>query len=359
VSPGGAAIDVLLVAPLDEERDALLVALRRGGAPPMLLPAVDGESSVYYRATLPVAAGAGTTAAYALIVTCIGAMGPPEAAAAVTSALARWRPRAVLIVGIAGVLSRQPVGVARGAVCDTRRVNEHASLASYKRHRFPPAIIGHAVWRYLRFALRYRDVEELLAERGVLVTDETVRQWCRKFGRSYAHAPRRRRPRTGDKWHLDEVFVGINGQQHYRWRAVDQDGNVRDILVPARRDTRAAARCLRKLLKGLADVPRVVITDTLASDGAAMREVLPSVEHRRHKGLNNRAENSHQPTRERKRRMRRCKDPGHARRFLAAYGPIAAHFRPRRHRLTAAAYRQTRAERLATWRAVTGTPVLV
>ena len=123
----------------------------------------------------------------------------------------------------------------------------------------------------------------------------------------------------------------INGVQHYLWRAVDQDGNVLDILVQPRRDKRAAMKFLRKLLKGLAYVPRVVITDKLASYGAALREVLPSVEHRRHKGLNNRAENSHQPTRERERRMRRFKDPGHAQRFLAAYGPIASHFRPRRH----------------------------
>jgi len=228
----------------------------------------------------------------------------------------------------------------------------------YKRHRFPPAIIGHAVWLYFRFALSYRDVEELLAERGVIVTYETVRQWCRKFGQVYANALRRRRPRPGDKWHLDEVFIQINGATHYLWRAVDQDGQVLDILVQARRDTRAAGTFLRTLLRRLQYVPRVLITDKLASYSAARREVLPSVEHRRHKGLNNRAENSHQPTRERERRMRRFKSPGHAQRFLAASGPIAAHFRPRRHRLTAAVYRETRAERFATWRAITGTPAM-
>ncbi len=145
---------------------------------------------------------------------------------------------------------------------------------------------------------------------------------------------------------------------HYLWRAVDQDGNVLDILVQARRDKAAAAKFLRKLLKGLAYVPRVVITDKLASYGAPMRAVLPSVEHRRHKGLNNRAENSHQPTRQRARRMRRFKDPGHAQRFLAASDPIASHFRPRRHRLAAPEYRQLRDERFATWRAVTGTPAM-
>ena len=231
-----------------------------------------------------------------------------------------------------------------------------ASAPSYKRHRFPPAIIAHAVWRYCRFALRYRDVAELLAERGVLVTDETVRQWCRQCGQQDANALRRRRPRAGDTWHLDAVFMRLNGETHYRWRAVDQAGNVRAILVQARRDTHAAVQFLRKLLNGLASVPRVLITDTLASYDAARRAVLPSVEHRRHTGLNNRAENSHQPTRERERRMRRFKSPGHAQRFLAAYGPIASHFRPRRHRLSATVYRETRAERFATWRAVTGTP---
>ena len=229
---------------------------------------------------------------------------------------------------------------------------------SYKRHQFPPEIIAHAVWRYFRFALRYRDVEELLAERGVILTCETVRQWCQKFGQAYANRLRRRRPRPGDKWPLDAVFITIDGVTHYLWRAVDQAGKVLDILVQSRRDKQAAKQFFRRLLKDLAYVPRVLITDKLASDSAARREVLPSVEHRRHKGLNNRAEHSHQPTRERERRMRRFKRPGHAQRFLAAYGPIAAHFRPRRHRLTAAAYRQTRAERFATWRTVTGIPAL-
>ena len=233
-------------------------------------------------------------------------------------------------------------------------MNKAAAPPTYTGYRFPPAIITHAVWLYYRFALSYRDVEELLAERGVIVSYETVRQWCRKFGQQYANALCRRRPRPGDKWHLDEVFIRINGEQHYLWRAVDQDGNVLDLLVQSRRDAVAARKFFRKLLKRLSYVPRVVITDKLASYGAARREVLPSVEHRRHKGLNNRAENSHQPTRERERRMRRFKSPGHAQRFLASYGPIASHFRPRRHRLTATAYRQRRDRAFATWREVTG-----
>lgn len=211
-------------------------------------------------------------------------------------------------------------------------MRDESAAPTYAGYLFPAEIIAHAVWLYFRFALSYRDVEELLAERGVIVTYETVRQWTRKFGQTYANALRKRRPRPGDKWHLDEVFIRIIGAQHYRWHAVDQNGNVLDILVQGHRDKAAAKKFFRKLLKGLAYVPRVVITDKLASYGAARREVLPSVEHRRHKGLNNRAENSHQPTRERERRMRRFKSPDHAQWFLAAYGPIAGHFRPRRHR---------------------------
>ncbi len=237
-------------------------------------------------------------------------------------------------------------------------MDEQDATAQYKRHRFPPESIGHAVWRYVRFARRYRAVEELLAERGIILTPETVRQWCRTFGQAYANELRRRRPRPGDKWHLDEVFIRINGTTHYPWRAVDHDGTVLDILVQRRRNTQAAKKFFRRLLKDLASVPRVPITDTLASYGAVRREVLPSVERRRHKGLHNRAEHSHQPTCERERRRRRFESPGHAQRLLAAYGPVAGHCRPRRHRLIAAAYRQTRDGRFATWRAVTGTPAL-
>ena len=191
-------------------------------------------------------------------------------------------------------------------------------------------------------------------ERGVVVTDETVRRWSRKFGQTYANALRRRRPRPGDKWHFDEVFIAINGVQHSLWRAVDQNGHVLDILAQRRRNKAAAKRFFRRRLKRLHSVPRVPITDKLASYGAAQREVLPSVEPRQPKRLNNRAENSHQPTRERERRMRRCKSPGHAQRFLAAYGPIVGHFRPRRHRLTATAYRQHSDRAFATWLEVTG-----
>ena len=223
----------------------------------------------------------------------------------------------------------------------------------YKRHRFPAEIISHCVWLYFRFCLSYRDVEALMAARGVLLTYEAVRYWCRKFGQTYANQLRRRRPRPGDKWHLDEVLLTINKVRHYLWRAVDQDGNVLDILVQRRRNKAAAKKFFRKLLKGCQYVPRVLITDQLKSYGAAKRELLPGVEHRQHRYLNNRAENSHQPTRQRERRMQRFKSAGHAQRFLAAYGPIAQHFRPRRHRLSAHGYRQEMVQRFQVWREAT------
>jgi putative transposase len=224
----------------------------------------------------------------------------------------------------------------------------------YKRHRFPAEIISHCVWLYFRFCLSYRDVEELMAARGVILTYEAVRYWCRKFGQAYANRLRRRRPRPGDKWHLDEVSLTIQGERHYLWRAVDQDGHVLDILVQRRRDKQAAKRFFRKLLKGLTYVPRVIITDKLKSYGAALREILPRVEHRQHRYLNNRAENSHQPTRQRERRMQQFKSAGHAQRFLAAYDPIASHFRPRRHRFSARAYREEMRLRFQTWEEITG-----
>ena len=147
----------------------------------------------------------------------------------------------------------------------------------------------------------------------------------------------------------------INGQRHYLWRAVDQDDNVLDILVQSRRNKQAAKKFFRKLLKGLTSVPRVIITDKLKSYGAAKREILPGVEHRQSRYLNNRCENSHRPTRQRERRMQGFKSPGHAQRFLSAYGPIAQHFRPRRHLLSAPDYRQEMRKRFASWAEITGT----
>ncbi|MFJ9847194.1 IS6 family transposase [Kitasatospora sp. NPDC101155] len=225
---------------------------------------------------------------------------------------------------------------------------------SYSGHRYPVEVISHCVWLYFRFPLSFREVEELMLQRGVVVSYETVRRWCLKFGQTYADALRRRQPRTGDKWHLDEVFIKVNGERKYLWRAVDQDGNVLDILVQGRRDKAAARRFLRRLLKRTRAVPRVIVTDKLRSYGAAHREVMPSVEHRSHKGLNNRAENSHQPTRQRERAMKGFRSAGAAQRFLSAFSGISPHFRPRRHMMAATGYRAEMTVRFAIWEQVTG-----
>jgi putative transposase len=227
-------------------------------------------------------------------------------------------------------------------------------VPSYKGFRFPVEIISHCVWLYYRFSLSFREVEEMMLERGVTVSHETIRQWTGKFGQAYASGLRRRRPRPGDTWHLDEVFIKINGKTHYLWRAVDQDGNVLDILITSRRDAKAATRFFRKLLKGLAYVPRVLVTDKLASYGVAHRRLIPGVEHRRSKYLNNRSENSHQPTRARERAMKRFTSAGHAQRFLSAFSGISPHFRPRRHLLHAQEYRREMTNRFSTWNEVTG-----
>jgi putative transposase len=228
-----------------------------------------------------------------------------------------------------------------------------AAKPPYAGHRFPPEVISHTIWLYFRFPLSLRMVEEMLAARGILVSHETVRQWARKFGQGFANQIRRKLPSAGDKWHLDEVVITIAGKRHWLWRAVDQDGIVLDVLVQSRRDQRAAKRLLRKLLKKQGRVPRVMVTDKLASYAAAKREVMPGVEHRRHKGLNNRAENSHQPTRRRERQMKRFKSAGQAQRFLSAHDPINNLFHLRRDHVTATQHRAARAQAFATWAEVT------
>ncbi len=215
-------------------------------------------------------------------------------------------------------------------------------------------VISHCVWLYYRFPLSFREVEEMMLARGVVVSHETIRQWCQKFGQTYANGLRHRRPRPGDKWHLDEVFITIRGKTHYLWRAVDQHGTVLDILVQSRRHAAAAKKFFRRLLTGLRYVPRVVVTDKLRSYGAAHRVVMPSVEHRCSTYLNNRVENSHQPTRQREVAMKRFRSSGGVQRFLSAFSGISPHFRPRRHRLTADAYHREMTARFATWNEVTG-----
>ena len=222
----------------------------------------------------------------------------------------------------------------------------------YKRHRFPTEIISHCVWLYYRFDMSFRAVEELLFERGVVLSYETIRRWCLKFGSEYARRLKRRRAQPGDKWYLDEVFLNIGGERCYLWRAVDQAGNTLDILVTRARDKWAAKRFLRKLLRSHPE-PRVVVTDKLRSYGAALKELLPHTEHRQSRYLNNRAENSHQRTRRRERALQRFKSSGHAQRFLSVFEPLNTHFRPPRHLLKAADYRRAMRERFSTWREVT------
>ncbi|MCW2242386.1 transposase-like protein [Azospirillum canadense] len=188
--------------------------------------------------------------------------------------------------------------------------------ARYAGYRFPAEVISDAVYLYFRFPLSLRIVEEMLARRGIVVSHETVRQWSRKFGQVIANRIRQRRLARGEKSHLDEVVNSIASTTHFLWRAGDQDGFVLDVLVQSRRNKRAAKRLFRKLLKKQGRVPRVVITDKLKSYAAAKKDLKVRCEHRQHKGLNNRAENSHQPTRRRERQMKRFKSPRQVQRFL-------------------------------------------
>src|SRR3954452_5148267 len=223
----------------------------------------------------------------------------------------------------------------------------------YYGHRFPQEIISYAVWVYHRFCLSFRDVEDLLAERGVTVFYEAIRIWCQKFGPGYARNLKRRQGRLGDSWHLDEVFIRINGEQQYLWRSVDQDGDVIDILVQPRRDQRAAERFFRRLLRGQGKEPLQIITDKLRSYSAAMRAILGEVAHNTERFANNRVEASHQPTRQRERQMRRFKSAGQAQRFLSLHGVVQNLFRVGRHLLTATYHRLLRSRSFAVWQTVT------
>lgn len=214
-------------------------------------------------------------------------------------------------------------------------------------------IINHCVWLYFRFPLSLREIEEMMLARGVVVSHESIRRWCNKFGQVYANELRRRRPHPGTKWHLDEVFIKIHGVQRYLWRTVDEHGAVLDVLVTSRRNAKASRRFFRKLLKGMCYVPSRLVTDKLASYPVAHRELMVSVTHRRSRYLNNRAENSHQPTRQRERAMKQFTSMRHAQRFLAAHGPISTHLRPRRHLLSAPEWRTQMNDRFTQWRDIT------
>ncbi len=222
-------------------------------------------------------------------------------------------------------------------------------MNTYKRHRFPPDIISYAVWLYYRFNLSHRDIEDLLAERGITVSREAIRLWCIKFGRIYTHRLRRKHRGYGDTFYIDEVFVRINGKQHYLWRAVDQDGEVVDVFLQAKRDGAAAKRFFKRLLRSHGGEPRKIVTDKLRSYGVAHRELIRETIHRTQQYENNRAEQSHEATRVRERGMRKFKSVGHAQRFLGTHAAVSNLFNLARHLVRAKHYRDLRVSAFEEW----------
>ena len=222
---------------------------------------------------------------------------------------------------------------------------------SYARHQYPPSVIQHSVWLYLRFTLSYRDVEELLVERGLDVSYETIRRWVLKFGTTFARRLRRRRPRPSSRWHLDEMVVRIGGKRMYLWRAVDDEGEVLDVLVQRRRDKSAARKLMRKLLKKHGFAPTVIVTDKLRSYASAFRDIGLSARHEQGLRKNNRAENSHLPVRRRERKLQRFKSPGSAQRFLSSHAAVYNTFNLQRHLISRRTLRIFRAEATDQWNA--------
>jgi putative transposase len=222
-------------------------------------------------------------------------------------------------------------------------------VTRYKRHRFPPQIIQHAVWLYHRFNLSHRGIEDLLARRGVVVTHESIRLWCNKFGPLYARRLRHRHRGYGDTFFMDEVFVTIAGRRHYLWRAVDQDGDVVDVYLQTCRNVEAAKRFFRRLLRSHGTSPRKIVTDKLGSYGVARRALMPETIHSNDRYANNRAELSHQPTRARERGMRRFSSPEQAQRFLSAHAVVYNLFNLQRHLVSSAFYRLRRARAVKCW----------
>tara|TARA_B100000767_G_scaffold186192_1_gene173662 strand:- start:51 stop:743 length:693 start_codon:yes stop_codon:yes gene_type:complete len=221
-----------------------------------------------------------------------------------------------------------------------------------KGYRFPREVVAYAVWAYLRFALSTADVEDLLAERGVIVSRESIRLWVNRFGCHFVDCIKCDRPKAADKWHLDEVVIPINGEKQWLWRAVDANGDTLDILVQKHRNVKAAKRFLRRLIARFGE-PRVIVTDKLRSYIKPIKSLAPGADHRAHKGLNNRVEGSHRPTRKREKIMGRFKSPRHAQRFLYAHDQASILFKPRRYKMTAAHYRQTRSDARDLWNGYT------
>ena len=222
---------------------------------------------------------------------------------------------------------------------------------SYSGYRFPPVIIQQAIWLYVRFTLSFRDVEDLLAERGIIVSYETVRRWVNHFGPKIAADLRKRRPRPHSTWHLDEVYLKIDGRLVYLWRAVDSEGEVLDVLVQSKRNKAAALKLMRKLLKKYGLMPDKIVTDDLRSYSAAARELGIADRHERGRWRNNRVENSHQPTRRRERKMQGFKSVGSAQRFLSTHAAAYNTFNVQRHLISAKTHRAFRASATDTWRA--------
>lgn len=227
-------------------------------------------------------------------------------------------------------------------------MNIPPSMPRLKGFRFPREIIAYAVWAYHRFAMSTADVEDLLAERGVIVSREAIRLWVNRFGPHFANCIRRDRPGPNHKWHLDEVVIPIRGKKHWLWRAIDADGDILDILVQTRRNAKAARRFFQSLITRFG-APRVVITDKLRSYTKPIKTLAPDADHRAHKGLNNAIEGSHRPTRKREKVFGRFKSNRRAQRFLSAHDQINLIFRPRRFQLTATSYRHARADAFSLW----------
>ena len=222
-------------------------------------------------------------------------------------------------------------------------------MNTYKRHRFPPDIISYAAWLYYRFNLSHRDIEDLLAERGIIVSREAIRLWCNKFGALYSRRLKRKHRGYGDTFYIDEVFVKINGKQHYLWRAVDQDGEVVDVFLQAKRDGAAAKRFFKRLMRNHGGEPRKIVTDKLRSYGVAHRELMPGVIHDNSRYANNRAEQSHEATRVRERGMRRFKSVGQAQQFVTAHAAVQNLFNLGRHHVRADHYRNLRISAFNEW----------
>src|SRR5210317_2188769 len=222
-------------------------------------------------------------------------------------------------------------------------------MNTYRRHRFPPDIISYAVWLYYRFNLSHRDIEDLLAKRGIIVSREAIRLWCIKFGAIYTRRLKRKHRGYGDTFFIDEVFVKINGKPHYLWRAVDQDGEVVDVNLQAKRDGATAKRFFRRLLRSHGSEPRKIVTDKLCSYGVAHRELIPETIHTTQQYENNRAEQSHEATRLRERGMRKFKSVKQARRFLGAHAAVSDLFNLSRHLVGAQHYRDLRISAFSEW----------